>query len=53
MRSGGLGVRKAVDLAPSAYLASTSATADLVSAILGSHPQATSTQSLTYLGSLH
>ena len=37
VKSGGLGVRRAVDLAPAAYLASASATADLVSAIPSSH----------------
>ena len=34
VKSGGLGVRRAVDLAPSSYLASSTATSDLVSAIL-------------------
>lgn len=47
VKSGGLGVRGAVDLAPSAYLASISASAALVSAILDSSPpQAPPTLSL-------
>ncbi len=37
VKSGGLGVRRAADLAPAAYLASTYSTANLVSAILGQH----------------
>ncbi len=43
VKSGELGVRRAADLAPAAYLASTYSTANLVSAILGQH---SSSQSL-------
>ncbi len=43
VKSGGLGVRRAADLAPAAYLVSTYSTDNLVSAILGQH---SSSQSL-------
>ena len=53
VKSSGLSVRHAVDLAPSAYLASTSASADIVSATLGQPSKALSFFPTTLLSPFH